>query len=432
MDDAETERVQVSFVTKDSKFSVSNYPIYVQLDSGRGDLSDMVKSLLASDHASEDANSGPTPAEFEFLVQDELLVGSLRQLVEDRGLAMDAVLRAEYFPRRSAPAPYAELALGNLVSCVRARGRHLLVGCYDYSVAIGDIDGGTELSLKLPDAHEKEVKAVDWLTTTTDGQGDADSSCEFVSAGHDQDCRIWRWEAGAARCLAVCKGHASSVLCAAGSPGPAFGHFASGSFDGQVKLWRSSDEGTAAETGGISHQSKHSVPSRVPLRTLAGHRDAVHAVAYAGANQLFSGGADCSTRLWDVEVGAESALLRAPSAVLSLHSRPDGRALLAGCAGPQPRLYDPRSSGDTLIACFNAHDTWVCGVRWCPQPGSQLFASCGCDTVVKLWDLRCTKAPLYELRDHSGIVTSVDWSETGHVVSGSADCTVKIFKADLV
>lgn len=392
----------------------------------------MVQSLLSTTAAGD--ASASTPAEFEFLVQDELLVGSLRQLLQDRALPMDALLRAEYFPRRAAPAPHAELTLGDFVSCVRASSSgRLLIGCYDRSLAIGDICGGATdgLSVTVPGAHDKEVKAVDWLA---DPDGDSAQKV-FVSGGHDQDCRIWRLESDSASCLAVCKGHAASVLCLAGSPGPACGHFASGSFDGQVKLWRSgaeeNGEDTVRETGGIEHHSKHAVPCRVPLRTLAGHKDAVHSVAYAGAGQLFSGGADCCIRLWDVELGAETALLRAPSALLSLHSRPDGRALLAGCAGPQPRLYDPRSSGDNLVACFSAHDSWVSGVRWCPRPDSQLFATCGYEGLVKLWDLRCARAPLYDLRDHDGIVTCVDWSETGHVVSSSADCTVKVFKANL-
>ncbi len=98
---------------------------------------------------------------------------------------------------------------------------------------------------------------------------------------------------------------------------------------------------------------------------------------------------------------------------------------------PYLRLYDPRSKEGVLVKSrFTSHTGWVTSLSWCSGE-EHLFASCGHDSLVKTWDRRSTRTPLYDLRGHEDRVLCCDWGEPKWVASGGADNALKVYKSNL-
>ncbi len=72
----------------------------------------------------------------------------------------------------------------------------------------------------------------------------------------------------------------------------------------------------------------------------------------------------------------------------------------------------------------NAHEDIVRCFAEVPELNA--FASCSNDETVKLWSLDGTH--LMDYKGHNGFVFAVATLETGEVVSGGDDCTVKVWK----
>merc|ERR1712183_890829 len=103
--------------------------------------------------------------------------------------------------------------------------------------------------------------------------------------------------------------------------------------------------------------------------------------------------------IWDMEMGGLKGELVGNKAFFSISYSNLNRTLLASSADRSVRLYDPRSQEGSLVkAVFTSHVGWVSSVSWAPE-AEHLFVSASHDQLVKMWDDRSYKTPLYELTD---------------------------------
>lgn len=164
-----------------------------------------------------------------------------------------------------------------------------------------------------------------------------------------------------------------------------------------------------------------------PLRTLAGHSDAVLSVAFGPDGRfLASGGADHAVTGWNVHEGRSVGTLAGHSGwANSVAFDPDGRVLASGGFDKEIRVW-ALSGGEMLHALD--HGDWVFSVDI--SHVDRFLASGGADGEVKLWDLETGKM-LRSLAGHAHWVLSLGISPDGRtLVSGGADNMLRVWNLE--
>ncbi len=175
------------------------------------------------------------------------------------------------------------------------------------------------------------------------------------------------------------------------------------------------------------------------LSALAAHQQPVTGIAFADAQQLFSGGHDGLVALWDTRPAwqLERTLTEADLGALFTHRvtaldfSPDGKML--AIAGGMP-------SRDGAIGIWsipearwvqtwpNAHNDTVYAVAF--SPDGRRLASGGADKLAKIFDVASGQL-LRRLEGHTNYVLGIAWHSNGTTVATSgADRTVKIWNAE--
>ena len=76
------------------------------------------------------------------------------------------------------------------------------------------------------------------------------------------------------------------------------------------------------------------------------------------------------------------------------------KLLATGSSDRHVRLWDPRAStGKVSASSLTSHSLWVSAIKWSPVKEHQLVSG-SYDTVLKLWDVRSTKTPLFDMQKH--------------------------------
>lgn len=210
--------------------------------------------------------------------------------------------------------------------------------------------------------------------------------------------------------LVIPVGHTADINAVDISPNGRY--FLTGSLDNTVKIW---DE------------------SGLEIRTLAGHKMNVRAVAFSpltkadpeGGMHILTGSNDYTAILWD-KFGHELAKFTEPSdkngEISSVAFAPEGTAMLVGSQSGNVWLLN-----DTLKPLLKfPHKGAVSAVAFSPK-GDYIITACSNQTAV-LWKRSDAGAPM-RVFSHAAAVTAVVFSTSGDtILTGCADGTASLWK----
>ena len=440
---ADEPQAQVRFITQlDERFRVTEAPIQLPTRLRRSGLSEVINHLLGTP---EDK-----PRPFDFLLNNELLRGSLAQGMERYGLTGEVVVTLEYVDCIPPPQPEKSCAHKDWVSALTAHpsSRLLLSACYDHTAYVWGAMGQPMAALI---GHTGPVKGVTWLSGSDEG-----GSLRAATASKDMTVRTWRVAPPAGgvgeastSCEAVLVGHTSSIEAIVTNP--AGTRLCSGAWDGTMLLWSASDAAAAATDAAAaageacedasappSKRAKGSkegaveaaatptavaTPELTSSETFSGHHSCVGALCWPTAALLYSGSHDGTVREWQLDVGSPSATLAGQAAVLALDVNLTSGLIATGHTDHQLRVWDSRLQQGAMQLAI-PHKSWVNDARWCPTHTNLLATACY-DGVVRLWDVRST-TPLHELTTHAGKALCLAWDAGERVASGGTDSQLRL------
>lgn len=418
---ASGSHVQVKLFTKQSQYSVPDTPFSVPDSAGPKELCSLINGLLK-----ESATFLSSLIDFDFLINGEFLNVSLKSRIQAKNIPAETVIEIEYLEQHPAPQPEDSLIHNDWISCLEGNLQFILSGCYDNTVHLWTTKGE---SLTIIPGHSAPVKCVSWINLTED-----DPVSEFISGSHDQTLLLWKWhrDTNEVDCVCVCRGHAASVDCV--SVEKTGRKICSGSWDSLLKLWSTDADANCDVPESEQRPSKKKktaapkIQSRVPLLTLSGHTEGISSVSWLDQTTVCSASWDHTIKLWDMEKAEVKSSIQGSKVFLDLSYSPHNHLIVTGSADRHVRLWDHRTSEGAIVkSSFTSHRGWVSGVSWSPN-NSNHFISGSYDMLMKLWDMRSPKAPLYNMTGHEDKILAVDWSIPDLLLSGGADNHLKIFQ----
>ncbi len=229
------------------------------------------------------------------------------------------------------------------VSCLAiAPSGELISGSFDDTIKVWDLKSGQRL--KTLEGHTGQVYCLAFAP-----------SGDLVSGSEDKTIKVWDLKSG--ECLKTFSGHTSFVYCLAIAPS---GKLVSGSTDITIKVW--------------------DLKSSQCLKTLEGHIHWVKCLAIAPSGELVSGSFDSTIKVWDLKSGQCLKTLEGHTSwVECLAIAPSGE-LVSGSADNTIQVWDLKSG--QCLKTLAGHEKSVYAVTFLPSGD---LVSGSMDNTIKVW-----------------------------------------------
>jgi WD40 repeat protein len=150
-------------------------------------------------------------------------------------------------------------------------------------------------------------------------------------------------------------------------------------------------------------------------RTLAGHSEWVHGLAFSPDGSLLCSAGDDQLLMWDMVTGQARPLPGHTDVVSAVAFSPDGHLLASASADRTVRLWNVQDrKAETVLT---GHTDVVSAVAF--SPDGRLLASASADRTVRLWNVRAGTENR-TLAGHSSRLSGLAFSPTGTLLASAA------------
>ncbi|CAK9300246.1 unnamed protein product [Gordionus sp. m RMFG-2023] len=441
--------VQAIFFTNEAEYVIPKLEYSIQLTSSPEKLQTLVKALIIQ----ENNEANLKEVDFEFLINGKIFNNSIEEYLKLNNLTTENVLEIEYIKKLPSPNPrtlhkhndwVSSLDIINIDKSNSKITTYILTGCYDNTLNIWSQDGNkskTPIFSKL--IHDGPVKDIKFVCT----QSPHFKNFAFLTASHDQTVKYWKIEKRinkkelteihdgtnwVLQCITINRGHLGGVECVSIQPLEKGANpnalFCSGSWDKMVKIWRFEPDMNAKDLKTNQAITKKNKRINIPILTIAHHDEVVSTIQWIQENEICSASWDCTIKIWDVEAQKTKTTLVGQKSFLNISYSPLSQLIISGSTDSHVRLWDPRTDVGTIVKCaFSSHKGWVSCVKWSPNNINQ-FTSGSYDSIVKIWDVRSVKTPLFNLYGQKEKILCNAWTQDNLIVNGGSDNTLQIFQ----
>ena len=107
--------------------------------------------------------------------------------------------------------------------------------------------------------------------------------------------------------------------------------------------------------------------------------------------------------------------------------------LVIGNVNGQISIWSQNGGGFQQDSIFDAHEDSVEDICFSPSD-SGVFASCGCDGIIKIWDSRNYSTPITQFKAHQCDVNVIDWNQIQKnlIVTGADDGVFSIWDLRMI
>jgi WD40 repeat protein/uncharacterized caspase-like protein len=186
--------------------------------------------------------------------------------------------------------------------------------------------------------------------------------------------------------------------------------FATGTWDGEVKLWQRRDDNTKSL-----------------IRKLKGHQMTVADLQFSPDGKILASASwDKTIKLWRVEDGQLLATLQNHQDTLtSIAFSPDGKILVSGSEDKTINLWKIEDEKAELIKTIRGHQDGITSLAF--SPDGKFFASGSYDKNIKIW--REDGSFVTNLKKQGLAISAIQFSPDGKTLaSGSWDNTIELWR----
>uniref|UniRef100_A0A0N5CPW8 Ribosome biogenesis protein WDR12 homolog n=1 Tax=Thelazia callipaeda TaxID=103827 RepID=A0A0N5CPW8_THECL len=413
MDDtslASKPHYQISFYCNNENYRhIPGYTLSVPTDITVNKL-----NALANKTLNDNSDKKSQSVDFDFLISNTILRTSLEEFVQENHVPVETVIKIECLVQEPSPKPGFDVTLPDWVGAVRCSNDFIASTTYSGELSLWSSSGKKLASSTL---HEEAVKCMAILPDQIGNR--------IVTGGHDQVLILSDIEINDSKYdikpSCILRGHERSVESVAVNIDST--RLVSSGFDKMLKVWNTDKDDTSTvfekQDSLKVKKKKVDVITKIPMVTLAGHKDAVVSIVWSpnSAKEVLTASWDHTISIWDLELAGQLSTLTAKKAFTSMSVSSTSSMLITGSVDPIVRLWDPRSHGTegTLVKqSFIGHTGWISSLCF-SKTKENLFISASFDKTVKM----SSKTALYDLVGHSDRILCCDWSISELIVSAA-------------